>query len=356
MKTALIGCGRIGFILENDPLRYKPCTHYGGLISAGLNVHCACDINPERLMCFGKLAGINSSSLYSDYRELLVKEKPELVIIATWTGSHAEIGLRACAEGARVIICEKPIASNLALARKLVKSCETRGVHLIINHERRYDQRYRKVRDMISRGLVGDVRTVHASVLSSGYSGDSKPEEGGGPLMHDGTHLIDILRFFFGDISCVHGEFQRFSRDHGYEDRAVAWLKMNSGIDVFLEAGGKRKYFLFDLDISATEGRIVIGNGYQRLYKNVESRFYTGFQDLEERPFPKTGRKNCFTALYRETKNLLWKKSSEITSTGMDGYLALETIHAVYYSSETGKKVDLPLKPDKVDIRAIFGL
>jgi predicted dehydrogenase len=356
MKTALIGCGRIGFLLENDPLRYKPCTHYGGLTAAGLKVDCACDINPDRLARFAGLDGIGDSSLYTDYRDLLTREKPGLVIIATWTGSHAEIGIRASRSGARVIVCEKPIAPDLRQARALIRECGKHGTRLIINHERRYDNRYRRARELIARGAIGEVKTVHASILSSGYRGQSAIEEGGGPLMHDGTHMVDIIRFFFGDIAGVRGEFQRTGRKTGYEDRAVAWLKMKSGIDVFLEAGGARRYFMFDLDISGTGGRIVIGNGYQRLYRSGKSRLYAGFRDLVETPFPKIRAGNCFKDLYRQARAHLSGKGGDSISSGTDGYRALEAIHAVYCSAHTGKKIDLPLNPAKVDLGAIFSL
>ncbi|MBP7585345.1 MAG: Gfo/Idh/MocA family oxidoreductase [Spirochaetes bacterium] len=354
--AALIGCGRIGVLLENDPLRYKPCTHYGGLTAAGLRAGSACDIDGARLVNFGRRAGIAPQSLYTDFRELLGREKPPLVIIATWTGSHAEIGIRACAAGARVIVCEKPMAHNLAHAGALLRACKKSGTRLIVNHERRYDHRYRKVRDLIAGGTIGEVRSVRASILSSGYRGKSTIGEGGGPLMHDGTHMVDIIRYFFGEIESVSGEFERRGRKIGYEDRAVAWLRTRSGVDVFLEAGGNRRYFMFDLDISGSDGRIVIGNGYQRLYRSRKSRLYAGFRDLAEVPFPKTRERNCFTEVYRQARAALSGKEVDILSSGEDGYRAVEAIHAVYYSAHIRKKIDLPLTPAKVDLDAIFSL
>lgn len=355
-SAALIGCGRIGVLLENDPLRYKPCTHFGGLAAAGLSVHSACDIDKNRLAQFGALAGIGASSLYTDYRELLDRERPALAVIATWTGSHADIGIRACEAGARVIVCEKPMASDLTRAGALLRACEKSGTSLIVNHERRYDHRYRKVRELIAHGTIGEIKSARASILSSGYRGKSSLEEGGGPLMHDGTHMVDIIRFFFGDIASIEGDFQRLERRRGYEDRAVAWMKTSSGVDVFLEAGGNRRYFMFDLDISGTEGRIVIGNGYQRLYRSAKSRLYSGFRDLAEVPFPKMKERNCFTEVYRQARKALAGKADDIISSGEDGYRAVEAVHAVYYSAHARKKIDLPLNPAKVDLRKIFSL
>ena len=355
-STALIGCGRIGFLLENDPLRYKPCTHYGGAVAAGLAVTHACDIDGRRLSLFAKTAGIEQDSLSDNYRKLLRDARPDLVIIATWTESHERIAVEAARCGARVIVLEKPMAPSLPACRRILRACEKYGASLIINHERRYDGRYLKAKELIASGVIGSVMTVRASILTGAYAGLSDPGEGGGPLVHDGTHLIDILRFLLGDIVSVEGEFQRMKRAWGFEDRACAWLKTASGVDIFLEAGGNRRYFLFELDISGTDGAIVIGNGYQRLYRPRTSRWYTGFKDLDEVPFPKRRNTNPFKELYREAKRLL-DGATDVTSSGEDGYRAMEVIHAVYYSAHLGgKRITLPLIPGRINLKKIFNL
>ncbi len=356
IKAALIGCGRIGFLLESDPLRYKPCTHYGGAKSAGIKIKYACDINGERLRKFGRLADIPEENLYGDYKKLLREVKPELVIISTWTESHAEIGISAAGSGARVIVCEKPVAPDLAQAGSLLKACDRRSVKLIVNHERRYDPRYIKVKEMIDSGRIGAVKTVHASILTGGYRGRSDIREGGGPLLHDGTHMVDIIRFLFGEISTVSGAISRESRAAGFEDRAAAWLRTEGGIDIFLEAGGSRRYFVFELSISGTEGKIVIGNGYQHLYMNAKSKFYTGFNDLTERAFPSVKGMNYFRREYIEAGDIINNKSDKISSSGADGYKELEAIHAIYLSAQIKKEVRLPVKPGRIDLKKIFNL
>lgn len=356
-SSALIGCGRIGFILEGDSLRKKPCTHFGGASSAGVKITSACDINPERLEMFRDKTGLPESSCYTDYNELLLKEKPVLVIITTWTESHAAIAIASIKAGARVVVLEKPVTFSLKLSRQIADVAAEYGCTVFVNHERRFDSRYIKVRDMLRDGDIGRVLTVNARILTGGYRGSSMPGEGGGPLLHDGTHLVDILRFFFGEFKSVKGEFSRFSRDTGYEDYASAWLKTDSGINVFLEAGGGRKYFLFEVEIWGAEGKILIGNGYNRLYKNVSSQYYSGFRDLEEKPFPKFRPNNCFTELYKNVKLALCEKEFSNSSTIDDGYRALEIVHAVYLSShKSGKELILPIVPSSVHLSKIFDL
>ncbi|MFH0974899.1 MAG: Gfo/Idh/MocA family oxidoreductase [Spirochaetota bacterium] len=353
IKAALIGCGRIGFLLENDPLRNKPCTHFGGAKAAGIKIKYACDINEERLFSFAEKAQLQKTNLYTYYRELLLKERPQLVIIATWTNSHTEIGILAAKNGARTIICEKPVAANLKDAEALLAECKKRKVNLIINHERRYDARYHAVKKLLTENRIGEVKTVYASVLSAG-AGSADITLGGGPLLHDGTHMIDIIRYFFGDILWVRGEMQK-KKPSGFENRAAAWLRSKTGVDIFLEAGGSRKYFVFELQISGTEGKIVIGNGYENLYLNNKSKYYTGFRDLTEKPFPHIKGMNYFKQEYLEANNLLSDKKINISSSGYDGYKALETIHAIYLSSHLkSNKIDLPIKPGQIDLKEIF--
>ena len=356
MTTALIGCGRIGFQLEEDPLRYKPCTHYGGAVAAGMAVSHACDIDRDRLKRFGETAGIPPENRYADYRGLLADARPDAVIIASWTETHAPIAIEAARRGAKVIVLEKPMAASLRDCRAIIDECAVRGAVLVISHERRYDSRYRKVKDMIARGAVGEVRTVHASMLTGGHRGRSLAEQGGGPLLHDGTHLVDMIRYFFGDIATVQGEFRRDGRRSGFEDRACAWLTTAGGVDVFLEAGGPREYFQFELEISGSRGKIVIGNGYEKLFTARASRFYTGFRDLEEAPFPSFKRNNCFRELYGEARKALAGKASPVSS-GSDGYRALEAIHAIYLSSHLKRKrLSLPIAPGAINLKKIFSL
>lgn len=337
--VALIGCGRIGFLLENDPLRYKPCTHYGGTKAAKLSITHACDINRERLQIFSTIAGIPLSHCYTDYQTLLKQEKPDCVIIASWTQTHVPIGIAAAQNGARVIVCEKPIASDLRQAEALIDACNKHNTKLIINHERRYDYRYNFVKKLVTSNEIGRISSVHGFVFTP--SKVHQPDSGGGPLLHDGTHLIDIIHYLFGDIIQVQGYTQRYSDNSLYEDYAIAHCITNSDVHVTLEAGGHRDYFMFELQILGTNGKIVIGNGYLYLYKPAKSKLYTGFKDLTSKSVTLKGKPDYFVKLYKEAKKCL-HTPTHLTSSGYDAYKALEVIQAIYRSSVTHSRILLP--------------
>ncbi len=353
---SIIGCGRIAFLLEQDRLRRKPCTHYGGALSAGLNITSACDTSPERLAAFKKISGIDESSCFTDYRKLFSLSKPDIAVISTWTDTHSKIAAKAIESGVKLIVLEKPVSHSLAEAEALNRKAEKHGAAVIVNHERRFDSRYRKVRDMIGRGAIGRIISVNARMHTGMYRGRSSVLEGGGPLLHDGTHLVDILRFFFGEMESAAGSFSRLERTSGYEDSATAWLKTETGIDIFLEAGGGRKYFLFELEIWGSEGKIIIGNGCNRLFRFKKSLMYSGFNDLCEVKFPAVSPNNCFTELYRNVRQIHSGRQESCGSTLMDGYRALEIVHGIYQSSHTGKKITFPIRPGSIKIQKIFGL
>ena len=357
IKSALIGCGRIGFLLENDPLRNKPCTHYGGALSAGVKFNYACDSNIDRLNAFSVKAGIKSEHLYSDYNELLNDTGLDLAVISANTSEHYKI-LKACAENkVRVIVSEKPLTAEIKTAREIIDICDKNSVILITNHERRYDPYYRKAKQLIDSGKFGNLISIRGSMMTSSHRGDSFAENGGGPFLHDGTHLVDMIRFFSGDISYVSSEFKRYSRQKGYEDYIACHMKSTSGVQIFAEAGGGCSYFAFELDMLLTKGRIIIGNGYRKIFTPRKSSFYTGFQDLSEGIFPPPAEKyNSFTNLYREIKSVLSGKISNASSSGLDGYKTIEIINAAYLSSYKRKPVQLPLSPDKINIKKIFNI
>mgnify|MGYP000668591223 CR=1 FL=1 len=105
-KIGLIGCGRIGTLLEKDKLRGKPCTHAGGFKAlSNTKIIAGCDIDHSRLKNFGRHWGVNR--LYKNYREMLHQEKLDVVCIATWTNLHASMVIEAARSGVKAIFCEK---------------------------------------------------------------------------------------------------------------------------------------------------------------------------------------------------------------------------------------------------------
>ena len=338
-KIGIVGCGRIGSLLEEDPLRGKPCTHAGGFsVLPTAQLSAGCDIDPDRLQKFGKRW--NVTGLYSNFREMLAKESLDILCIATWTPLHASMTLEAAHAGVKGIFCEKPIATSIDQAQKMVRICQKKNIPLIINHERRWDAYYQQARKLILSGKIGHIKTIIGNALSWKPGKLSVSGHGGGPLFHDGTHLTDLLLFFAGPVDWVSGYETRPNGKKYIEETASAMLGFKNGAIGFIEGGGARKYFNFELDIQGTEGRILIGNSGRELYIIKKSQRFTGFQELEKVPFPEP--KKCESPFIGGGREMLRTLRTGKTgvSTGKDGLRALEIISAVYQSAQQkGKRV-----------------
>lgn len=348
LRAGIVGCGRVGFLLEDDRLRPHPCTHAGALAAVpDTRIVAACDINSERLGEFGRRYGVDR--LYASYDEMLGAESLDLLVIASWTSTHVPVGLAACRAGVRGILCEKPIAGDLASADELISACRAAGIALVVNHERRFDTRYQQVRDMLRDGAIGELRTIVGNVLCSKWPRQSwkrSPElAGGGPLLHDGTHLVDILRFFAGEVEWVSGDVRVTPDEHDVEVQALAMIRYHSGVSAFLEAGGDRQYFNFEVDLQGSLGRIRIGNGILSLARSGTSRMYSGFEDLLPADFPDPPGASTIGFMGVATELIECVRTGrESVSSGADALAALEIINAIYLSaSRDGSRISLPL-------------
>lgn len=129
---------------------------------------------------------------YADYREMLTKEKPDLVCIATrHPGLHREMALAAI-EVSSGIFMEKPLAETLADADAIVAAADKRNVRIAVAHNKRYALEFIQVKSLLEKEFAGAVRMVR-------IQGKQDQRAGGEDLIVLGVHDFDMLRFFFGD-------------------------------------------------------------------------------------------------------------------------------------------------------------
>lgn len=359
-RCALIGCGRVGVTLEDDPLRAKPASHIGGIVKLGpqkVNLVATCDIDKEKLLYTQRQWGIEA--VYLDYKELIQKEKPDIIVVATWTQTHKDIVVFAAQNGVKGIVLEKPMATDLESSNEIIKACTIHQVKLVINHERRWDPLYRKAKEIVDNETLGSLKSIYCNVFSrSAPKGawESVLEDfGGGPLLHDGTHLVDMIRYLSGEIVSINGYVRRENPDVGTETTATAMMETDKSVNVFMEAGGMRNYFNFELDLQFEEGRIRVGNGIKEYFQARSSTRYTGFRDLVKGKFPKLERGiDPFSGAISELIDSMEKNTIPLSSLD-DGYRAMEIIFGIYYSAYVGgKSLKFPLKISGHPLKKMF--
>lgn len=151
---------------------------------------------------------------YDDWQQMLDNHSLDLVLIATPTDLHAPITLAALDKGAHVL-CEKPTAMDAGDAEAMLDKAEALGRLHMIDHELRFNPDRARIADMIGNGDLGDIRHVNiANIGSSWASPSGRPkgdwwslaEHGGGRLGANGSHQVDLLRWWLGPAASVVGQ------------------------------------------------------------------------------------------------------------------------------------------------------
>ena len=217
---------------------------------------------------------------YDDWKTMLSEHAPDLVCIATPTFTHAPMTLSALEAGAHVL-CDKPMALNVEEARAMLETAKTLNRIHMVDHELRFNPTRQKIKDLIDSGAIGEVRHVNIVNITPSW-GDpaSRPkddwwslaEKGGGRLGANGSHQIDLLRWWFGDVASVVGQVKtmvpdRRDKSTGEEWTAtaddVAWftLELHSGAlaSVFL-SGVARHNLGNHAQVFGSEGSILLSN------------------------------------------------------------------------------------------------
>lgn len=170
MKTALIGLGRMGM---RQAAVLRQCGFEIGAIS---------DINPEACEKAGAEFGVLPENRFLSAEDLIEKVRPELLVIATTAPSHHTLVLKAARNGARKILCEKPMATSIAQCQEMVDTCHELNVELAVNHQMRSMEQYTVPRYMARSEEFGGLGSV---IVSAGNFG----------MAMNGTHYFEMFRY-----------------------------------------------------------------------------------------------------------------------------------------------------------------
>jgi predicted dehydrogenase len=241
----------------------------------------------------------NIPNAYADWREMLDKHAVDLVGIATPTVYHAPMALAALEAGAHVI-CEKPMAMNSDESRQMLEKAGSLGRVHMIGHELRFNPNRRKIQRLIADGAIGSIQHVNIVNISNTWGdpasrpeGDwwSLAEMGGGRLGANGSHQLDLLRFWLGDLGAISGQIATRVPDRRDKNTGAAWTataddqlsftaEMQSGAlaSVFL-SGVARHTIGNHVQIFGSEGTIKLSDGEEKLWL---ARVGEDFQDVSE--------------------------------------------------------------------------
>ncbi|MFT5367796.1 MAG: putative dehydrogenase [Candidatus Latescibacterota bacterium] len=247
-RAAVIGLGRMGSTFDDEieqggsiVLPYCHAPTYDA--HPQIDLIAGADPHDEQRTIFGERWGIPSDHLYSDHRELLAQEKPDIVSIATTARIRAQILLDIVASGVKGIWAEKPLALSLEDADKMVQACNEKGVALAVNCARRYHSSFAETRRMIEDGELGDILQITAYTQCG--------------LSHNGSHAIDTIRYLAGgDVTWVFGEMESDEKAATDDDlMGNGYLVFDNGVRAFMR-GMPTGVAAWEFDIIGTKKRV----------------------------------------------------------------------------------------------------
>ena len=345
LRYALIGCGRI------SPNHAAAC-----LANADeLEPVAVCDPVAQRRSILKEHFQDPALRGYADYREMLLKERPQLVAIATESGKHAQIALD-CLEAGCNLIVEKPIALSLEDADRIIALADQKGLKVCACHQNRFNKSVQKIRKAVEDGRFG--RMLHGTAhirwnRNKAYYDQAKWrgtwEQDGGALMNQCIHNIDLLRWMMGDgVAEVMAYTDRLAHDYiEAEDLGLALVRFTNGSYGVIE--GTTNVYPKNLEetlyLFGEKGTVKAGG------KSVNRIEEWRFADETEAPaqicraFSETP-PNIYgfghTPLYRDVIAAVRENRAPLCD-ARAGRRALELVLAIYLSAAEHRPVALPL-------------
>jgi predicted dehydrogenase len=327
-QAAIIGTGRIGFLLGKDRRREQPAAHTAALnANKRIKLIAGCDIDGTRLTLWQKENP--QAKIFGHIDKLLSETSADIITVAVNEDAHLSTTLKVLNSRPRLVILEKPVALNTEEAYKIKEISTQLQVPVMINHERRFSKDYQLVKKLIEDNKLGNLQLIRGS-LWSGMRVYSASQEASGAysLIHDGTHLVDIVQYLLGR-QLENPIVSNIIRDN---DNSVRQAEVNYLIDdigISLTFSGRCKYFGFDLELRFSEGRILIGNGLFQVETKKESPYYSGFFSLlKDKSFKPAKKSGYFSNMVQNAVDFLDNKSPLI-STLDDGINTLKTLEDI---------------------------
>ncbi len=325
MNVAIIGCGLIG--------RKRAANHSGSKLIACVDT---VEENAQNLV-----AQYPGASAYTDWKDVLKIKDIDIVIVATTHNVLAEITLEAIKAGKHVLV-EKPAACEASQLEPIIEVLKNSHVAVRVGFNHRYHPALIKAKEIFDSGEMGELMFIRGRYGHGGRPGydkewrAEKEISGGGELIDQGMHLIDLSRLFLGDFDSVQGFAHTYFWDMKVEDNGFMILRTQKEQTAFLHATWTEWKNMFSFEIYGRDAKIEISGlggsyGIEKLtyYKMLPEM---GPPETTSWEFPQPDKSwSVEFAEFLEDIRLSRKPSAGIN----DAYEALKIVEKLY--SESGK-------------------
>lgn len=268
IRIGIIGMGRMGL------------THFS-IINTHPNVEVTAIADTSSMMLNMLKKLIPSLKVFEDYKDLLNSELVDGVIVCTPSSLHYQVCKMAYEKGIHVF-CEKPFTTDPTLASELANLFEEKGLVNQVGYVYRFDTVFKKVKEILEEKLIGKICHVNVQFLSSTISKmqpekgwRSKRENGGGATYEMGSHVIDLMEFFFGKPQKIVGTLMNQVYSESVEDISEAQVIYANGISANIHVNWSDYTYrkpMLKIDIHGTLGKIQADLYGYKLYLRQENQ------------------------------------------------------------------------------------
>jgi predicted dehydrogenase len=301
---------------------------------------------------------------------MLDKHSFDLVLIASPTDTHAPMTLAALERGAHVL-CEKPTAMDAKEARAMLDRAEALGRLHMIDHELRFNPNRMRIADLIQDGSLGEIRHVNIANISAGWNdpasraaGDwwSLAERGGGRLGANGSHQVDMLRWWLGPVASVVGEAITLVPDRKDRNTGAPWTATADDLSYFsmvMASGARAQIFMSGVaantignltQVFGSKGSIVLSNEDEKLFYAKAGGSFEEITVADSNAAldglnPGIWNVSLVAALRELAAAIGEKRPLKSGATFRDGLANQRVLDAVKLSTTERRWIDLPIEP-----------
>lgn len=337
LRFGIIGCGRIG------------SRRAGALKNLDAEVVCINDVNEDIAT---KLASDIGCEYYKNYSDIAKRNDIDCVIVATSNKFHMPIVI-SMLESGKHVFCEKPLARNPEEAKAMVEAADKNNVFLKTGSNLRYFSNVKKAKELLDSKIIGKPLFVrgwvgHDIIKWAENNKNSwffnKDIVGGGTLLDNGVHILDLFRWFLGDFDECMGFVKTILLPIGTEDNGFGIFKSKDGKAAFMQSSWTEWCGYMYMEIYGSEGYIYIDNRREVFRNGVRtnaSETIVGDKNGAQQIFDFSNEPpKSYDLEMRDYIDAVQQGRQPLAS-GYDGMKAVEMVHGIYESSKTGRLIKI---------------
>lgn len=334
MNVAIIGAGLMGYRRAQVLRKFSDCKL---IVVVDTSVSVAKNISDK----FG-------GEIETDWKKVVGRKDVDIIVVSTYNKFLSPICVCAL-KNKKHVLCEKPLGRDLEESIDVIKAAFTHRAILKVGFNHRYHPAVSKAKELFDEGRIGDLFFLRCRYGYGGRPGfdkewrTNKDLSGGGELLDQGSHVVDLFRWFGGNFNTVSGYIKTYLWGDEVEDNAFAVFRKYDGVLASMHVSSTQWKNLFSFEVFGKKGYLIVeglGGWYGVETLKIGERRQDGDPPNEQIiEFP--GEDVSLEKEWGHFLNIIKTGKLKHSGDGVDGYQASVMIDGIYKSAKIHKEVEL---------------